>query len=145
MSDSPARLRFDGHYASGPVTWEEWHAGVRMQGTRYHYTRYYQNGDWVGCYRDHDFDFWAFTESMTPELLADAKQDRAPRIGDYDPLCTAGVYHISGDTVSRTLTPHGFGGMAFTFKCRISGDRVLVPIEDGSEQAWPFHAMPGAV
>jgi hypothetical protein len=84
----PAQLHFDGFYYSGPVPWEDWHAGIRMHGTRFHYIRYYANGNWLGCYRDHDFDFWRFTESVTHELFADAKRDRAPRIADAD-LCVA--------------------------------------------------------
>lgn len=95
-------LHFHGFYATGPSEWEEWHAGVRMHGIRYHYTRYYRNGDWIHCYRDHEFDFWAFTETVTPELMARAKQGRSklhsfrrfnavgnklPTLGSFLPTC----------------------------------------------------------
>src|SRR4051812_44487680 len=128
----PVQLHFDGFYYSGPVPWEDWHAGVRMHGTRFHYTRYYSNGDWLGCYRDHDFDFWKFTESVTRELFADAKRDRAPRIADADPLCTAGSFTIDGDILTKVLAPDWTGGMTWESKYQILDDRLLLTNPDGS-------------
>src|SRR5687768_12964272 len=118
-----AQVHFDGFYFSGPVRWEDWHAGVRMHGIHFHYMRYYANRDWLGCYRDHEFDFWRFTETITPELFADAKRDCAPRIGDADPLCTAGSYTIVGDVLTKVFAPDWTGGKTWVSKYQILDDR----------------------
>ena len=138
----PALLHFDGFYYSGPVRWEDWHAGVRMHGIRFHYKRYYANGDWLGCYRDHDFDFWKFTESITRELFADAKRDDAPRIADADPLCTAGSFTIDGNFLTEVLAPDWTGGMTWEFKHQILDDRLLLTRPDGSIHALLFRPQP---
>lgn len=129
VSNQPvSALRFDGYYATGPVEWEDWHAGVRMHGIRFHFRRFYPNGEWLHCYRDEDFAFWEFTEAITPDLLADAKLDRAPRIEDADPLCDAGHYTVQNDVVTCVLAPDWTGGETWEFRYRIAGDR-LVPAE----------------
>ncbi|MCA9176530.1 MAG: hypothetical protein KDB14_18710 [Planctomycetales bacterium] len=133
-----AQLHFDGYYEMGPVAWEDWHAGVRMHGVRFHYTRYYPDGVWLSCYRDREFPFWEFTESVTPELLAAAKVDRAPRIGEGDPLCTAGAYVIEDDWLNKVFEPAWTGGMTWESKYRIVDDRLLVPNPDGPDGAWLF-------
>src|SRR5262245_1373527 len=58
-------VRTDGFYVSGPVEWEDWHAGVHMRETHYHFWRFYPDGNWVCCHRyDPAFAFWLFTESL---------------------------------------------------------------------------------
>ena len=120
-----AKLRFDGFYYSGPIAWEEWHAGVRMHGVRHHYYRYYPNGDWIHCYRDMAFDFWDFTESVTAELLTLAKSDRAPRVGDQDPLCTAGEYTIDKGILHEIFSPTWVPGKTFKMKVEVLEDGIL--------------------
>ena len=138
----PTQLHFDGFYYSGRVPWEDWHAGVRMHGTCYHYTRYYANGNWLSCYRNQGFDFWGFTESITPELFADAKLDRAPRIEDSDPLCTAGSYKIVGDILTVVLAPDWTGGMTWESTYQILDDRLLVRNQGDSVSAMLFRPQP---
>ena len=137
-----ASIHFDGYYFSGPIEWEDWHAGVRMHGINYHYTRYYPDGQWLHCYRDHDFAFWEFTQSVTPELFADAKRDAAPRIGDADPLCTAGEYSIAGDILTRVLAPDWTVGQTWETQYRILDDRLVVPDCDGKTAALLFKPKP---
>lgn len=135
------QLHFDGYYHHGPVAWEDWHAGVRMHGVQYHYTRYYPDGSWLGCYRDQEFDFWEFTESVTPELFADAKRGRAPRIADAEPLCTAGPYAVDGDILIKVLEAPD-GDMRWELKYRILDDRLVVVSSDGANRAELFQPKP---
>lgn len=123
-------LRFNGFYATGPLEWEEWHAGVRMHEVRYHYLRYYRNGDWIHCYRDQPFEFWAFTETVTPKLLTLAKQGRAPKIGDDDPLCKAGQYTLDGDTLQEFFIPLYAGGQVFKISRIIQEHGLIFGIND---------------
>lgn len=138
----PAQLHFDGFYATGPIPWEDWHAGVRMHGTHFHYSRYYPSGEWLRCCRDNSFDFWSFSESVTSRLLADAKRDRAPRIGDADPLCTAGSYTIVGDILSVDFSPESAGGMAWQWQYLILDDRLVGKSSNVSKGVWLFHPKP---
>jgi hypothetical protein len=134
-----AQLHFDGYYCFGPVAWQDWHAGVRMHGVQFHYTRYYADGSWLGCFRDHEFDFWEFAESVTPELFAKAKRGSAPRTADADPLCTAGFYDVDGDILTKVLEPSDWaGGMSWEFKYRILDDRLVSTNSDGSDRAELF-------
>ena len=96
-----------------------------MHGTHYHFIRFYPNGDWLACYRDHDFDFWQFTEQVTEELFAAAKQDRAPRIGDADPLCTAGAYTVEDGHVFQKLVAYWAGGFEWTSCYRLTRDGLV--------------------
>jgi len=121
---------YDGFYASGPIEWEEWHAGVRMYGVRFHYMRYYSDGDWISCYRDHPFDFWAFTESVSSELLALAKRGRAPQVGDCDPSCFAGRFTVDKDTLIEFFSPDMLGGRIQSSARKISEQR-LVSVNEG--------------
>lgn len=139
-----AQLHFDGFYYDGPAEWEDWHAGVRMHGTRFHFTRYYATGDYLYCYRDHEFDFWEFTQSVTPELFADAKRDRAPRIGDGDPLCTAGTYSIEGDILTRALAPDWTGDMSWESQCQILEDRLILLTPNGAGSVSHFQPRSGS-
>ena len=61
-------VRQDGLYVSPPTPWEDWHAGVRMHGHSLHFWRFYPDLTFVKCAREHDFDFWALTESLTVDL-----------------------------------------------------------------------------
>ena len=142
MTHLPSQLHFDGFYQTGPAPWEDWHAGVRMHGIRYHYRRYYPSGDWVSCYRNNEFDFWAFTESMTLQLLVDAKRDRAPRIADADPLCTAGSYSIDGDLLTEVLAPASAAGLTWDFKRQILDDRLVDTNDNVSGRVWLFQPKP---
>jgi hypothetical protein len=134
MMNSDSGLRTDGYYCTGPAPWEEWHAGVRMHGIRYHFIRFYANGDWLGCCRDHGFDFWHFTEQVTEELFAAAKRDCAPRIGDEDPLCTAGVYTIEDGHVLRKLVASWAGRFEWTFYYRLTRDGLVQVDKDALAQ-----------
>lgn len=118
-------LSFDGFYATNPHQWEEWHAGVRMHGVRFHYVRYYPCGDWISCYRDHPFDFWAFTEAATPELWALAKRGIAPLIGDGDPSCQAGRFRIEGHTVIHLSKPDMLGGSVHEWRQTIEAQQLV--------------------
>lgn len=142
MKSMSAPLHFDGFYYSGPATSEDWHAGVRMHRIRFHYTRYYANGDWLRCYRDNEFDFWDFTESVTPELFADAKKDLAPRIADADPLCTAGSYAIDGDVVTEVFAPAWTGGQTWVSRYKILDDRLLPLASDEPDGVLLFQPKP---
>jgi hypothetical protein len=136
------QLHFDGYYSSGPEPWENWHAGIRMHGIHFYYTRYYSTGEWLGCYRDRAFEFWPFTESITPQLFADAKRDCAPRISDADPLCTAGTYTIVGDILTKVLAPDWTGGMTWESTYQILDDRLLIRNKDGLTATQLFHPKP---
>jgi hypothetical protein len=142
MTNMSAQVHFDGFYYTGPVPWEDWHAGVRMHGVHYHYMRYYPNGDWLHCYRSKEFDFWPFTASITPQLFADAKLDRAPRIADADPLCTAGTYFIDGDLLTEVFAPDWTGGLTWEFKRQIIEDRLVGPNPNHAGRAWLFQPKP---
>jgi hypothetical protein len=120
-----ATICADGFYQTGPKEWEEWHAGIRMYGIHFYYIRFYANGDWLRCYRDHAFDFWGFTETVMPELFALAKRDMAPKIGDYDPLCTAGTYTITDDIVTLRFMPRGIPGRLLETHFEIEEDRLV--------------------
>ncbi len=119
------RLLFDGFYASERTEREEWHAGVCMRFVEWHYYRYFPNGDWISCYRPHPFDFWAFTEAVTPELLALAKRGNAPLIGDDDPLLWAGTYTIDDDILTENFTPDLIGGGSILTKRAIRERKVF--------------------
>ncbi|MFZ6760668.1 hypothetical protein ACO0K9_25965 [Undibacterium sp. Ji50W] len=121
---------YDGFYASGPRDWEEWHAGVRMYGVRFHYVRYYANGDWISCYRDQAFDFWAFTETATDDLLELAKRGRAPHVGDCDPSCSAGRFTVDKDTLTEFFAPDILGGRIRSWN-RTIAERKLISFNDG--------------
>lgn len=125
-----AKLLFDGFYASGPREWEEWHAGVRMHGVRFRYMRYYVNGDWMSCYRDHPFDFWVFTEAVTDDLFALAKRGRAPLVGDCDPSCSAGTFTVEKDTLIETIFPDMLGGHIQNWNRKIV-ETELISIDQG--------------
>ncbi|MBI1248262.1 hypothetical protein GC197_10550 [bacterium] len=135
-------LLFDGYYYTGPREWEDWHAGVRMHGIRFSYIRYYPDGTWLSCYRDHEFAFWEFSESLSRELFADAMRDRAPRIADADPLCTAGKYSIDHDILTETLAPDWTGGQTWNSRYRILVDRLVSVDDDASAVAWLFQPQP---
>lgn len=137
-----SELLFDGFYYSGPVEWEEWHAGVRMHGVRFHYCRYYQNGDWLHSYRDQAFDFWAFTESVTPELLALAKRGQAPQVGDADPLCTAGTYTIDNNTVLTVFSPDWAGKRMWESRREIQERRLGAVDSKKASYAFFFEQRP---
>ncbi|MDP1977202.1 hypothetical protein [Undibacterium sp.] len=125
-----AKLLFDGFYASGPREWEEWHAGVRMHGVRFHYIRYYAIGNWISCYRDHAFDFWTFTENVTDNLWDLAKHGRAPEVGDCDPSCFAGTFTIDKDVLIESFSPDMFGGRTQSWK-RTIAETELISINQG--------------
>lgn len=129
-------LQFDGFYTPGPTEWEEWHAGVRMHEIHFHYARYYANGDWISCYRHHEFDFWQFTENMTPDMFTRAKQDRAPRNSDGDPLCIAGEFKQIGETVFQTVTPSLLGGQTRTSRRTVLIDGLVDT--DNNSLLWRF-------
>jgi hypothetical protein len=94
-------LRTDGFYHSGPVEWEDWHAGVHMRETHYHFWRFYPNAVWVHCYRSEpDFGFWEFTETLTLEDIQRAQRDGAPHIEDGLPLLSAGAYTATADNLT---------------------------------------------
>jgi hypothetical protein len=134
-----SQLHLDGFYQTGPVPWQDWHAGVRMHGVHFHYARYYPNGEWLRCYRDDEFEFWAFTESVTPDLLADGKRDRAPRIADADPLFTAGMYSIDGGILTEKFAPDWTSGTTWEWRYRILDDRLVGEGPETAPVAWLFH------
>lgn len=135
-----ALVLVDGFYASGSQEWEEWHAGVRMHGIRFHYVRYYSNGDWISCYRDSPFDFWAFTESVTDDLLALAKRGCAPQIGDGDPSCSAGTFKVDKYTLIESFSPDILGGRTLHSNRKIA-DRKLTSVNRG-EKTFILHFSP---
>ena len=136
-------LHFDGYYFTGPVAWEDWHAGVRMHGVYFHYTRYYPNGEYLSCYRDFDFVvFWEFSESVTPELFANAKRDHVPRIGDADPLCSAGDYSVADGILTETFAPDWTGGQSWQSQFRILDDRLEKINGDGPSFSILFKPKP---
>jgi hypothetical protein len=94
-------LRTDGFYYSGPVEWEDWHAGIHMRETHYHWWRFYANGLWVHCYRcESDFKFWEFTETLTLADIQRAQRDGTQQIEDGLPLFEAGAYVVSGEDLT---------------------------------------------
>lgn len=133
---------YDGFYASGPRKWEEWHAGVRMHGVRFYYMRYYANGDWVYSYRDQPFDFWAFTEAMTPDLLALAKRGSAPMIGDYDPSCSAGTFTIHRDTLFESSSFEILRGQTRIYRRTIKGEKLVSVDSKDKPLVLKFYSQP---
>ena len=127
-----ALVLFDGFYASGAREWEEWHAGVRMHGVRFHYMRYYANGDWISCYRDHPFDFWAFTETVTDDLWGLAKRGLAPHVGDCDPSCSAGTFMVDKDNLIESFSPDVLDGRTRSWN-RTIAERKLTSFNDGKK------------
>lgn len=106
----PEQLHTHGYYVSAAVKSEDWHAGVLMHFIDWHYVRYYPDGEWISCYRSQPFDFWQFTESLTPELLALAKRGKLRNTGDQNPLCWAGIYTINHGELIETFTPEFMAG-----------------------------------
>jgi hypothetical protein len=96
-----SHLRTDGFYHSGPVNWEDWHAGVHIQEIHYHYLRFYPNGNWICCHRYvHDFAFWEFTETLLPDAIEKGKRDGTGLIDNGLELFTAGSYVVQGDSLT---------------------------------------------
>src|SRR5262249_2933740 len=128
--------RTEGYYTSGPVEWKDWHAGVHMQETHYHYWRFYRDGTWVCCHRyEPDFAFWQFTEGLSEADIRQAKKGQAPLIEGGLQLLTAGTYAANADLVTTVfewrvpLYPSGEQVFRNESKFRIAGDR-LVPLNE---------------
>lgn len=133
-----AELHFDGFYHTGPAPWEDWHAGVRMHAIRFHYLRFYPNGDWLLCYRDHEFDFWEFTETIAQEVVERAKRDSAPRMADADPLCIAGSYKVDDGNITTLFAPDWTGGMTWEMCYRIRQDHLISGAPGDQQTVWSF-------
>ena len=127
-----ASILLDGYYATGPTESEDWYGGVRVVETVFHYLRFYDDGRYLHCYRDHDFAFWDFAESITADLFADAMRDRAPRIGDSDPMCLAGTFSVADQIVTRVLAPDWTGGETWRWQYQIHDDR-LAPLDSDAD------------
>jgi hypothetical protein len=141
-------VRTDGFYASGPVEWEDWHAGVHMRETHYHFWRFYLSGNWVCCHRyDPAFAFWQFTEALAHEDVEKAKRYGTPLVEGGLQLFVAGTYTVDGDSLTMffefrvPLYPSGQYVYCRETKWR-SVDDCLMLLERPSETPLCFVAQP---
>lgn len=121
-----SELRFHGFYATGPVPWEDWHAGVRMHGIHFHYMRFYSDGTWFSCYRDEPFAFWQFNESVGTEWkikLADGGGAKQLPCGDLE--FQAGNYVVAGDQLLLTERSKIAEDLKWEFAYHIRGTNVI--------------------
>ena len=130
-------LRFDGHYATGPEPGDDWHAGVRMHGTHFHYVRFFGDATWLGCYRNEAFFFWEFTESISEDLYVDALNGKARQDSNGDPILQGGQWTQTNDRVTKILEPHWSGGQKWEFGFQIHPDRLIADTDE--KTPWIFY------
>lgn len=141
-------VRTDGFYYSGPIQWEEWHAGVRMREVQYHFWRFYPDGNWVCCHRcTSEFDFWRFTETLGKDTIERAKVEGTRQIEDGLELFRVGTYSIESGILMTAfewrvpLHPSGHQVFHTQMRWRILGDS-LVPLQESDRDPLRFMLQP---
>src|SRR5262245_12320064 len=144
-------LRTDGFYYSGPVEWEDWHAGVHMRETHYHFWRFYPNGNWVHCYRcEPEFKFWEFSETLTLRDIQHAQRNGTPQIEDGLPLFGAGTFAVASENLTTRFEwriPLSTGGeQVFDSEAHWTiSDGVLHRHDSEADTEYRFALAPGEV
>ena len=121
----PAKLLLDGYYYSRLVPWEDWHAGVRMHGSRVHYRRYFPDFNWLGCYHDNPIEFWIQSQTLTREDLESVKNGHGRTNRDGHPMWIAGTYELDGDRLLERYAPEIGGGYVWKREFLIVDDRIV--------------------
>jgi hypothetical protein len=134
-------LRTDGFYCSGPVEWEDWHAGVHMREMHYEFWRFFPNGTWVRCTRyESNFAFWEFTETLAPDTIEQGRRFGTGLTESGLELFTAGTYLVDGNIITTRfewrIPLHPTGEQVFHSEMRwtIHGDLLRSCDPEGNTQ-----------
>lgn len=133
-----AAVHFDGYYCSNAIDWENWHAGVRMHGTHFHYRRFFANRNWLGSYRDTPCEFWTDSERFDAATIEDIKRGRGPTDKEANPLWIAGTYEIQDGKIIQSLAPDFAGGYVWVTSFAIFDDRIVGPTREEKQMTLLF-------